>query len=122
MLHEVEPRKYTYMGNRLKAVREKINNAGYITFKNETGKPHFIFPEKEARILRVTQPWQGNMFQLLLRVGMTHYFMLTFSNHSEAEKFGEALLKYVKPLHMGHVFHNIRDRFKNNTITIGPKS
>lgn len=118
MLHEIELRKCRKIGNSLDALHEKISDTGYITFKNEGGEPLLIFPEKKAKILIVTKPWQGNMLQVLLQVDVTHY-ILTFSKHSEAEKFSQALLKYLKPLHMGHVFHYVRDRFKNNEITCG---
>lgn len=104
------------MDSDVKAVYEQIIGVSYITFKNEQGLPLLIFSQIKTTIMRVG-PSQVNP-QIYLR-SHDWFYILTFSNSYEAEKFDDALMKYVSPSRINYNAA-VKTCFLNNQITVDP--
>lgn len=113
MIQSEEIRK---IGNNVEALRERIKNVWYTTFKNGNGEPLLIFSQAEAGITRITS-LQDNTQQLLFRTHIK-YYILTFSSSDEAKKFGDYLLRCIRKMYMRYVPGDIKDRFEKNRIKI----
>lgn len=120
LLHEItsqEIRYYKEIGKNIAALYEYNFRKWYISFRNELGEPLLIFSHEEAQILLISKPWLTDRLQLLLQIYRT-YYILTFSSHDEARQFSEALLQFMKPLHMGRVIGFMKRRFERNAIKV----
>lgn len=111
-LYEITNLEYRYIDNNVEALRENINDDWYITLKNEQGDPLFIFNQETSYILPNKRS-NNDKSHVLLKIYLSHY-LLIFPDRAEARKFSNALLEFIKPLHLGHIFRTIKDRFLNN--------